>query len=65
MLTCFFAHLQNAHLHRYLDSQYVTADDSVLSFLNLTEVAHKSSNNFISDILNTKKGAIQILISLN
>ena len=26
------------HLHRYLDSQYVTADDSVLSFLNLTEV---------------------------
>ena len=33
-----FAHLQNAPLHRYLDSQYVTADDSVLSFLNLTEV---------------------------
>ena len=34
-----FAHLQNATLHRYLDSQYVTADDSVLSFLNLTEVS--------------------------
>ena len=34
-----FAHFQNATLHRYLDSQYVTADDSVLSFLNLTEVS--------------------------
>ena len=35
--------------NRYLDSQYVTADDSVLSFLNLTEV---TKHHFISVINN-------------
>ena len=64
-----FAHL----LIRYLDSQYVTADESVLSFLNLTQVfLHTILDNLSkiscfdhSETKIFKMRAIQTLISQN